>query len=542
LKSALLRRLEAIGGSEPAADEDEVIDTLLLAGELECAVADADGVPLESYTNISDCLAEQLVCSDLRSGVHFDGSASRSDVHLDLRSLRKTLADAPVPHEVWISAPEGFAYYALHPLAFAEVINKIPAHGDHMAVIGIRSIGTALSAVAAAAARACGLRARRITVRPAGHPYNRHTELLPDQQQFVRRALSRGARFLVVDEGPGLSGSSFLSVAEALERSGVASNQIILACGHEPDIDSFRAEDGPRRARRFRWLPVSPEPRRPAQAEAFVGGGQWRDRLIGDEKLWPAAWTDLERLKYLSPAGKEPRRLFKFLGLGDYGKRVFEREGMIADSGFGPGVQIERDGFASYPWIEGRPMTADDLSQRELERLAAYCAFRASAFPGEPTDSDWLQHMTGHNLHELKLDLPVELRVERPVVVDGRLLAHEWLWAGVGRMLKTDSGIHGNDHFVPGVTDIAWDLAGAMVEWRMSAEQTESFLDFYYRASGDRAQARIGGFVTAYTAFRCAYCLMAANALQGSDEQARLERAAEGYMAALRRSAASSLA
>jgi hypothetical protein len=100
-------------------------------------------------------------------------------------------------------------------------------------------------------------------------------------------------------------------------------------------------------------------------------------------------------------------------------------------------------------------------------------------------------------------------------------------------MLKIDSGSHGDDHFFPGVTDIAWDLAGAIVEWRMNAGQVESFLDLYHRASGDDATPRTGGFVTAYAVFRSAYCMMAANALQGSDEQERLEEAAAQYAATL---------
>ena len=121
----------------------------------------------------------------------------------------------------------------------------------------------------------------------------------------------------------------------------------------------------------------------------------------------------------------------------------------------------------------------------------------------------------------------------RPVVADGRMQPHEWLQTAHGPMLKIDSGSHGDDHFFPGVTDIAWDLAGAIVEWRMNVEQVDSFLDLYRRASGDDAGSRIGGFVTAYAAFRSAYCRMAANALQGSDEQARLEEAAAQYAATL---------
>jgi len=377
LKSVLLRSLEQVA-AQPGIDD--LIEDLLRAGELECAIADAETVPLETYTSLTDRLAELLLCRDLQLGPHLGRLASQWDAQLELRPFYQALEEAPAPHELWISAPEGFAYYALHPLAFAEVVGGIPAPAGCMAVIGIRSIGTTLSAVTAAAARARGLQAGRITVRPAGHHYNRQTEFSLQQLQFVERSRQAGAVFLVVDEGPGLSGSSFLSVAEALQRAGVASDEIFLVCGHEPDIDSFRAEDGPRRARRFRWIPVSPETRRPIEAQVFVGGGQWRQCLFSDRKLWPASWINLERLKYLS-AGDGSRRLFKFLGLGDYGKRVLERENTIAAAGFGPAAQSEPYGFASYPWIAGRPMAAADLSHRELKRLADYCAFRCCAFP-----------------------------------------------------------------------------------------------------------------------------------------------------------------
>jgi thiamine kinase-like enzyme len=112
---------------------------------------------------------------------------------------------------------------------------------------------------------------------------------------------------------------------------------------------------------------------------------------------------------------------------------------------------------------------------------------------------------------------------------------HEWLLSKDGKLLKTDSGSHGDDHFFPGPTDIAWDLAGAIVEWQMSEGQATEFLNLYRRASGDDARARIDGFINAYAVFRLAYCLMAANAMSGSDEQPRLQQAADTYRAVLTR-------
>src|SRR5206468_2724568 len=78
-------------------------------------------------------------------------------------------------------------------------------------------------------------------------------------------------------------------------------------------------------------------------------------------------------------------------------------------------------------------------------------------------------------------------------------------------------------------TDIAWDLAGAIVEWQMQPAQADSFLEMYRRASGDDAQPRIAPFIRAYAVFRCAYCMMAANAMQGTEEQSRMDRQAASY-------------
>ena len=511
MKSAVEREIAGLTWMSSA---DQVLHALLRAGELECGVSDSDSVPVGPYESLTDRLAAALVSG---SAVADDGALSAS------------VAGAAIPDHIAVSRPEGFAYYAIHPLAYVEALNQLSLRSESVAVIGIRSIGTTLSAAAAAAARARGLRAERITVRPGGHPYNRRTEFSPPQLQFVRNFLGADADFLIVDEGPGLSGSSFLSVAEALCRCEVAAGRITLLCGHQPDLDALRADDGPRRARRFRWLPVSSEPRKPEEARRFVGAGQWRPLLLPDVSTWPASWTSLERLKYLGPDHGQ-RRLFKFLGLGHYGEKVLRREKEAAAAGFGVSPGRENHGFVSYDWIAGRPMSPEDLTEGILKRLADYCSFRVQTFAAELSDLDALQHLAEHNARRMGLELGIGLKLELPVIADGRMHPHEWLHTSDGQVLKSDCGSHGDDHFYPGPTDIAWDLAGAIVEWRMSPPQIRFFLEAYRRSSGDDAGPRIDDFVAAYAVFRRAYCLMAANALQGSEEQARLERAAARYV------------
>ena len=178
-------------------------------------------------------------------------------------------------------------------------------------------------------------------------------------------------------------------------------------------------------------------------------------------------------------------------------------------------------------------MSAADLSEGVLARLAAYCACRLHTLPAASADRNALQQMAEHDLQQLRLDVPVNLRLERPVLADGRMQSHEWLLGSTGQILKADCGSHGDDHFFPGPVDIAWDLAGAIVEWRMSPLAARSFLEMYRRTSGDGAEKRIADYITAYAVFRCSYCLMAANAMQGTEEGQRMESAAGFYGARL---------
>src|SRR5262249_15809496 len=145
-----------------------------------------------------------------------------------------------------------------------------------------------------------------------------------------------------------------------------------------------------------------------------IGGGEWRKLLFPGEDNWPASWTSLERLKYLSSAPGKNQNLFKFLGFGHYGQEAFEREEQVAAAGFGPQPTQESDGFASYDWLRGRPMSVQDLSTRTLQRLAEYCAFRAQVFAADFTELSALEQMTNHNLCELGIDRRTRLPVERP--------------------------------------------------------------------------------------------------------------------------------
>src|SRR5207244_12979877 len=130
-------------------------------------------------------------------------------------SLVNALCHMSSSNSLTTSPAEGCAYYALNRLDIYKPVQQRVALDRQAAVIGIRSIGTTMSAVATAAIISNGHRAERITVRPEGDPYNRALLFTAQQSDWIKKLKEVSALFLVVDEGPGRSGSTFLSVAEA---------------------------------------------------------------------------------------------------------------------------------------------------------------------------------------------------------------------------------------------------------------------------------------------------------------------------------------
>jgi hypothetical protein len=350
---------------------------------------------------------------------------------------------------------------------------------------------------------------------------------------WVRQNAGAGALFLVADEGPGFSGSSFLAVGEALVASGIPPRRVVFLCSRAVDPAQLVAVDAAARWSRFRSVAARADrvaPRHRARC-IKLQAGEWRKLVYAAESEWPASWTQMERLKLISP---ERTRLLKFEGLGRYGGEAFRRASALFDAGWGPRPSDEGDGFVSYA-LAGRPLRRGDLSKPVIVAIARYCADRASLFPAASgTEGEGLPEMLRVNVrNEFERDLPPSFlpAIERPIVADARMLPYEWLQSPSGPLVKVDAVAHGDDHVFPGPTDVAWDLAGTIVEWQLDDAAREWFVECYRRASGDDAQGRLGPYLFAYAVFRMAYCKMAAAALGRGREAARLEAAYRRYRA-----------
>ena len=504
-------------------DSERKLDALIRAGELEAALADQAHPAAVLLAKVTDAVAASLASSE-----EPDRPAASC----------ASLEASDFPERLLISPPEGFAYYALHPMDFADTAASLAQLGRSYAVIGIRSIGTTLAAVVTAALKIHGVQAERITVRPVGHPYDRTTNFTTEQIHWVQKHNSHAAMFLVVDEGPGLSGSSFLSVGEALLKAGVQADRITFVGSRDPDVKALCTHDAPDRWPRFQWRRATANGCRHFPGSTFVGSGAWRAVLLSEESDWPASWTQMERLKIMSA---DRKWLVKFEGLGRFGREARKRALCLRDAGFGCDAQDGGDGLLRYPFLQARPLRARDLSAAVLERLAAYCAFRAREFRLNDIPLQQLEEMVRVNLAK-EFTPEVTPQIQRgdllsnnPVLTDGRMQPHEWLLQADGRIFKTDAVSHGDDHFFPGPTDIAWDLAGAAVEWEMDGQATDFLLARFAHLTGDDPRPCFPAFLLAYTVFRMGYCKMALSAEAGSPEEIRLRQAYQHYRGKVQR-------
>lgn len=469
--------------------------------------------------------------------------------------------DAHLP--VLLKQAEGYAFYALYPESYVEAALR-SGLGPATRVIGIRSIGTGLSALVAAALGA----PTPFTVRPGGHPFRREVNVEPAVTAMLTQ--DPDTSFAIVDEGPGLSGSSFGAVADWLERAGVARERIHFFpshCGplgpHASDSHRERWNQAARHSIDMDQLLLDGDnPHLSNWIESLTGslqgkledvsGGVWRKLRYGASPFWPAANLQQERRKFLARTA-DATWLVKFAGLGEVGRRKHVQAQQLHEAGFTPEIAGFRHGFLVERWYERAP----SLDQKPIDRghlvthLGSYLGFRARHFAA-PADAgasaDALLEMARYNTrralgeeaagmvdHSLPRAAAVG-QMARPVFTDSRLQPWEWLVVG-DRLLKTDAIDHSATHDLVGCQDIAWDIAGAAVEFNLTEDEFQRLCDIVEKESGSPVRTELLAFMRpCYLAFQIGSHVMAADALHGSEEEPRLRSAAARYGALLQTS------
>jgi hypothetical protein len=460
------------------------------------------------------------------------------------------LADpaSPFPPAVRCKLPEGYCHYALYPEAYFEAARR--ACVEAVLPVGIRSIGLGLAAMVQAGFG----KGAPLSVRPHGHPFRREINLTPE---LAARLAAHGGDFAVVDEGPGLSGSSFGAVLDLLQGIGVPESRIRVFPSHGGEPGAMADGAGLARWRRLRRqhvafddLLLAPD-RLPRWVADRVGqngrwsdisGGAWRVHRRGEDA--PPADAARERRKFLLDTA-DGSWLAKFAGLGRYGAVKAARAGALADAGFSPETRGLCHGFLVERWIEGaRPVDPQADRAALVPHLAAYLAFRAGRFPAEAHDgagvaalSEMLHHNAGEALQpELAACITAysaSLRPEgmdiRRVATDNRLHAWEWLATPDGRFFKTDAVDHAAAHDLVGCQDVAWDIAGAVVEFSLDDDVAADLVGRLERLLGRRFDpAQLLFHRLAYLAFQLGLWTMAVDA-NGAGEAGGLRARAGSY-------------
>lgn len=456
------------------------------------------------------------------------------------------------PGAIELRLPEGYAFYALYPESYALAASRLVLRGEPR-VIGLRSIGTGLAAIVAARLGA----PPPLTVRPVGHPFARRIALAPEAERRLLDGAER-AHFIVVDEGPGLSGSSFTAAALWLEARGVPLSRLSFVAGHAGGPGPEASDDVRRvwaavarasaawdelippatlRAWTSALVPLAPDPL------VDLSGGGWRALRYAGEAAWPAVNPGRERIKLGARAADGSRLLVKFAGLGAEGERKLARARALAAAGLVPQPLGLVHGFLVERWVDG-PVPGPDAWPEVGRYLGARARLLREGGTGATLAE--LRDMAVHNLTEAlgpaaaramdrrKVRLPALQARARPYPIDGRLDRHEWIAAPRG-LLKADALDHDAAHDLVGAQDPAWDAAGALVEWEIA--DAPAFL-----AARDAAAPRpvdrelLAFLLPCYVAFRLGAATMAAQSLDHwPEEAARNRAAADRYAAALER-------
>jgi hypothetical protein len=561
--------LTVLEGMAPGIERHaEIVELLMEAGELEQGLLDdqLEMLGRERPTPVAQLsadltrgLAEALLWSfrfagqlpiweGKRATPPLVGVGSAQRALRKLGSARQGLAR--IPGEIGVVVPEGYAFYGVYPEMYLRAGEQLrEGWAGALRVIGIRSIGTSLAAVVAA-----GKGETSASVRPGGHPFARTLSIGERMTgKLLVAADATGTRrplFAVVDEGPGLSGSSFGAMADWLEEHRVSPEQIVFFPSHRGPLGPYASERHRQRWETAQKYVVEFEelflgPGSPWSLERWVqdltgpaegplediGAGRWRERL--PKKGRPPAHLQQERRKYLLKAGGKTW-LLKFAGLGRYGREKLELASELEKGGFTPPVAGLRHGFLVSPWLEeARPLPLVPDVDREalLDRVSRYISFRARRLPGTVGASpEKLLEMAAFNVEQAlgkqaaeplgawRERLPELSSLARPVLTDNRMHAWEWLVAPDGKIWKTDALDHHASNDLVGAQDPAWDLAGAIVELELSDEERGRLLEQVERSRRVKTPAdQLRFYTQAYLAFQLGYYTLAAQAVAGMD-------------------------
>lgn len=422
------------------------------------------------------CARTAAVRDELADAVVADGIDERASLRLDgtLASLRAAIDRLPAAaSRQVIRLPGCFRGHGLLPADAVQLAVDYAPTADRreVLVVGVRTSGSYLGPLVAAALRARGLVARTASTRP-GHP------LLPADARALVRLRAAGGAVALVDDPPN-SGRTLRRSARLLAEHGVAPDQLTLLLPLFGDaipatLDGHRRVELP-----FRRWAVHAQLTPGALAATLAS--LWSEPVDEVHHIGPSdddggARHHITRVvRAVLRSGDERTVLVSGAGVGYLGRFALATAAAVPQHL--PATYGFRDGLVYREWLRH----SDRVRTPDTADAAAYARYvldRATAMPGTEDraadmagrDPVWeLASRTlqrGYGRFGVGLRLPLLdptvrqlCHVERPSVIDGATGLGHWYRNG-DRLLKVraDDLAFGNlDHTC---YDSAYDLAG----------------------------------------------------------------------------------
>jgi hypothetical protein len=555
---SLAKRLSGLKNLPPGISRHAAVTSIFIdAAELAQGISDNEFARRgqDALSPLQD--AAMALVMLLARAVHESWQGRLADHILQSDLPFASLAALKLPDLVTCRRAEGYAFYAVYPECYLSAATMLE-NGTNLQIIGIRSIGLGLAALVAAAAGA----SRAISLRPFGNPFRR--SILVDSTIIALLFDYPGTtQFAIADEGPGLSGSSFGAVIDLLVLHGVPEKNIHVFPGHSGDpgwaADGARLSQWRRLHRHVRsfeqeFLVTSDPSRRldhwfsdvigkPLGGFQDLSAGRWRSLRYRNQESWPPAHLQQERRKYLLQT-ESGLWLLKFTGLDRGGRRKLALARLLHEAGFGPETPAMQHGFMVQRWHQA-PVSAPIPREPLLKWLASYLGFRARHFAGGPDTGASLPVLTEmlmHNateafgpaaaapLERFRRKWPSLSAKLRPIATDNRLHSWEWIMCEDGPIVKADAVDHCSAHDLIGCQDVAWDIAGAIVELALTEGEREDVISRVERISGEPVSPELVDFLLpCYLAFQLGYYSLATAAASSDPAEAKRLRSRADY-------------
>jgi hypothetical protein len=427
-------------------------DLVVACGMLEQAVADFGGMTNDTFTNEKanpkDGIGRESF-TEIAARAWLTGTDARLDLEFGL-AAETTLS---------LKTPEGFAFYQLYPEQYAkaaELFFEAKGRGNYV-VLGIRSIGTSLSAVVAEALRLKGAKVRRWTLRPRGDPFARVVELPGEVENGCDG-------YLVVDEGPGMSGSSFVATYNALRAIGVNARKIHFFPGHANPPGEAASEEI-----REVWEKVS----------------KWHSPL--EETAWNGCRNIFRFLKEREKKF-EHGVVWEFVGYPlpwpfDCSGEAERCARRCAELSCGLPVIDTLDGWIAFPFVNA---TNAKITLAKLAEHIVAVADEPLRREDEIETEGRLRGMLRVNVQKHfgneAMDGELEQWLGKLVIApaekssgDGRMSPKNWVTDTNGRLWKLKTTGSKLSHHVAYRLPVIWDVAQVIVEWDFSREDEKEF-------------------------------------------------------------------